>query len=234
MPILRRSSSGFLGPNSASSTGSNKLTATLVIETATAACSVALIQGGAVIASAHEVVGRGHAERLVPMIAELPGQGRAGRILVDVGPGSFTGIRVGLAAAIGLGIGWGAEVTGYSSLALIAAQGFAADASLRDLAVVLEGGHGEVFMQAFTAPLAPDGPFASRTPADALAALSGLAAFGNGIRHLAALDAARDLREMLPRAADAILLPHDFAALPPKPIYGRAPDARTLAERGVA
>ena len=45
---------------------------TLVIDTATAACSVALIEDGAVVASRHEVVGRGHAERLVPMIAELP------------------------------------------------------------------------------------------------------------------------------------------------------------------
>ena len=195
---------------------------------------MALIRDGAVIASAHEVVGRGHAERLVPMIADLPGKGRADRILVDCGPGSFTGIRVGLAAAIGLGIGWGIEVTGYSSLALVAASGFASDASLHDLAVILEGGHGEVFMQAFTAPLAPDGPFASRTPADALAALGGRAAFGNGIRHLAALDPALDLRDTLPRAADSILLPPGFAALAPRPIYGRAPDAKTLAELGRA
>ena len=81
------------------------------------------------IAAAHEVVGRGHAERLVPMIASLPGEGRATRILVDVGPGSFTGVRVGLAAALGLSIGWGAEVGGYSSLALLAASGFAAPIS---------------------------------------------------------------------------------------------------------
>ncbi|HET9510041.1 MAG TPA: tRNA (adenosine(37)-N6)-threonylcarbamoyltransferase complex dimerization subunit type 1 TsaB, partial [Sphingomonas sp.] len=50
---------------------------TLVIDTATAACSVALIDGDRVVAARHEVVGRGHAERLVPMIAELPGGGRA-------------------------------------------------------------------------------------------------------------------------------------------------------------
>ena len=71
----------------------------LVIDTATAACSVALLDGDRVFAERHEVVGRGHAERLVPMIAELPDGGRAEAILVDVGPGSFTGIRVGLAAA---------------------------------------------------------------------------------------------------------------------------------------
>jgi len=208
---------------------------TLVIETATAACSVALIEGSLVLAQGHEVVGRGHAERLVPMIAALPGQGRADAILVDCGPGSFTGIRVGLAAAIGLGIGWGVEVRGYASLALLAAMGFAARPGAPALAVVLEGGHGEVFMQAFTAPpLAENGPFASRAPAAALAILDGLPAIGSGIRHLAALDAAADLTELLPRAADARLLPASFTALPPRPVYGRAPDAKTLAERGLA
>lgn len=187
------------------------------------------------IASGHDVVGRGHAERLVPMIAALPGEGRADRILVDVGPGSFTGVRVGLAAARGLAIGWGAELIGYSSLALVAASGFASDPVLGTLAVVLEGGHGEVFMQQFTAPpLAETGPFASLVPADALAALGTAPAFGNGIRHLATLNAALDLRETLPRAADAVLLPDGLAALPPRPIYGRAPDAKTLAERGLA
>ena len=211
------------------------MTSTLVIETATAACSVALLRGGEAIAAAHEVVGRGHAERLVPMIAGLPGEGRADRILVDVGPGSFTGVRVGLAAALGLAIGWGAEVRGYSSLALIAASGFAAAPRARALAVVLEGGHGEVFMQRFThPPLAEDGAFASLLPAAALEAIGALPAIGSGVRHLAALAPAGDFREALPRAADATLLPPAFTSLPPRPIYGRAPDAKTLAERGLA
>eukprot|EP01035_Chromulina_nebulosa_P007130 gene7130-9613_t len=64
---------------------------TLVIETATAACSVALIADGAIVAARHEVVGRGHAERLLPMIAELPGGGRADHILVDGGPPQRSG-----------------------------------------------------------------------------------------------------------------------------------------------
>jgi tRNA threonylcarbamoyl adenosine modification protein YeaZ len=197
---------------------------TLVIETATAACSVALIEGTVVVASAHEVVGRGHAERLVPMIAALPDGGRADAILVDCGPGSFTGIRVGIAAARGLGLGWGIPVRGFSSLPLVAAAAFAADSALDRLAVVLEGGHGEVFMQPFTRdPLVATADFASLPPSEAMARLDATAV-GNGVRFLA-----QGGREQLPDAADVVLLPPPLIDLPPRPIYGRAPDAKPMA-----
>ena len=110
---------------------------TLAIETATASCSVALFEGDNVVDWRHEVVGRGHAERLLPMIADLQNGGRAEAILVDCGPGSFTGVRVGVAAARALGFGWGAPVLGYHSLALIASI-----AKTSDTAVAIEGGHG--------------------------------------------------------------------------------------------
>lgn len=197
---------------------------TLVIETATAACSVALIEGAVVIASAHEVVGRGHAERLVPMIAALPNGGRAGAILVDCGPGSFTGIRVGIAAARGLGLGWGVPVRGFSSLPLVAAAAFAADRALDRLAVVLEGGHGEVFMQPFVRdPFVATADFASLPPEEAMARLDAIAV-GNGVRFLSTGG-----REALPDAANVALLPPALADLPPRPIYGRAPDAKPMA-----
>jgi tRNA threonylcarbamoyl adenosine modification protein YeaZ len=206
--------------------GDVKITRTLVIDTATAACSVALIEEGRVVASIHEVVGRGHAERLVPMIAELPDGGRAEHILVDVGPGSFTGIRVGIAAARGLAFGWGATLSGYTSTALVAAAGFAADPGRTTLAVVLEGGHGEVFMARYAAsPFAAIDALVSLKPEIALGALNG-GAIGNGVRFLTALDPEIDAVETLPRAADAILLLPAFATLLPRPIYGRAPDAK--------
>ena len=195
---------------------------TLVIDTATAACSVALIEGDVVVGAIHRVVGRGHAERLVPMIAELPGGGRADTVLVDCGPGSFTGVRVGLAAAIGLGIGWGVPVHGYSSTALIAAAAFADRPDWTTLAVVLEGGHGELFMQGFDRLLTPTGALASLTPEAVVAALAGRPAIGSGARFLPDSTAT----DMLPDAARAILLPDHARTLPAKPIYGRAPDAK--------
>ena len=200
---------------------------TLVIETATAACSVALIEHGAVIARAHETVGRGHAEHLIPMIAGLPDGGRAAHILVDCGPGSFTGIRVGVAAARGLALGWGATLGGFSSLAVLAAGAFA-DGVVGDLAVVLEGGHGEVFIQGFTSPLRATQDLASLRPEIALAALGQRIPVGNGVRFLTALDPALTVRECLPDAADAVLLLPAFTTLEPKPIYGRAPDAKPM------
>lgn len=202
----------------------------LVIETATAACSVALVEGHAVIASAHITVGRGHAERLLPMIADLPDGGRCDEILVDCGPGSFTGIRVGVAAARGLGLGWGVPVRGYSSLALIAAAGFAPRPQVNALAVIMEGGHGEVFMQGFTCP-----PFAtaedlvSLHPAAAIEQLSGRHLIGNGIRFLTALAPGLEATEALPNAIDLLHLPDSFTRLPATPIYGRAPDAKPMA-----
>ncbi len=202
---------------------------TLVIDTATAACSVALIEDGAVVASRHEVVGRGHAERLVPMIAELPDGGCAEAILVDVGPGSFTGIRVGIAAARGLGLGWGVPVHGYSSTAIVAAAAFARGLRER-LAVVLEGGHGEVFMQGYRAsPLTPEDTLVSLRPNVAMMALNGRPAVGNGVRWLTAVDERAVMHDVLPNAADAHLLPAELASLPPSPIYGRAPDAKVPA-----
>lgn len=199
---------------------------TLVIDTATAACSVALIEPDGVIAAVHDQVGRGHAERLVAMIAALPGGGRADRIVVDCGPGSFTGIRVGVAAARGLGLGWGIPVTGYSSLPMLAASHVAAHPDCEAVAIVIEGGHGEVFMQGFTAnPLAATAPMQSLKPEAAIAALGGRVAIGSGVRFLTTIDPALPLIEALPVAADARLLPEPFLLLDPRPIYGRAPDA---------
>ena len=94
----------------------------LAIDTATIACSVALFEGDLLIASDYAAIGRGHAEKLIPAIAQLPDRGKADKILVNCGPGSFTGVRIGISAAKALALAWGAEIHGYSCLALVAAQ----------------------------------------------------------------------------------------------------------------
>src|SRR4051794_39655504 len=83
----------------------------LAFDTSSAACTAALFDGECeCIARRDEMIGRGHSERLVPMLAELLDGRKPARILVGTGPGSFTGIRVGVAAAHGLAIGWDAEL----------------------------------------------------------------------------------------------------------------------------
>jgi tRNA threonylcarbamoyladenosine biosynthesis protein TsaB len=199
----------------------------LAIETATEACSVALFDDGKLISHAHELVGRGHAERLIPMVAELPGRGRADEVLVDCGPGSFTGVRVGLAAARAFGFAWGAKVSGYSSLALIAASAFMRSDRLETLAVVIVGGHGEYFVQRFEKQrVRPITPLASLKPEDAVLASGAETLIGSGAAAMRALGATGDVIELHPDARDTVLLPVELSTLPPVPIYGRAPDAR--------
>ena len=199
----------------------------LAIETATETCSVALFEDGRLLGHIHERVGRGHAERLIPMIAELPGRGRAEALLVDCGPGSFTGVRVGLAAARALGFAWTAPVSGYSSLALIAAAGFAAEPALDSLAVALIGGHGEYFVQRFARQgVRPIAPLRSLRPEDAALVCAGDVIAGSGAEAMLAAGASGGLLAIDLDARTTRLLPTELASLPPSPIYGRAPDAR--------
>ncbi|HEX5517260.1 MAG TPA: tRNA (adenosine(37)-N6)-threonylcarbamoyltransferase complex dimerization subunit type 1 TsaB [Pseudolabrys sp.] len=195
----------------------------LAISTATAACSVALLKCGTVVAERHELVGRGHAEHLIPMIEALPNRGKAELIWVDCGPGSFTGTRVGLAAARALGLAWGAEVRGFSSLALIAAPAQAVDR----IGIALIGGHGELFVQDFaTAPLAALSPIESLTPEAAAERIRSQRVLGSGAEALVSARGFGMAEAALPRAADVLVLPESLRDLPPRAIYVRAPDAR--------
>jgi tRNA threonylcarbamoyl adenosine modification protein YeaZ len=196
----------------------------LAFDTSTAACTAALFDGsGDCIARADEQIGRGHAERLVPMIDELL-QGRsADRIVVGVGPGSFTGIRVAIAAAHGLAIGWGAELRGMSSLALLAAS--ANDEG--DVGTAVLGGHGELFVQQFDADsLQPTTELRNLRPADAAREITADLVIGSGAAQLVDSRGSGEAREAWPSAANALRLPEDLRSLPPRPVYARAPDAR--------
>jgi tRNA threonylcarbamoyl adenosine modification protein YeaZ len=196
----------------------------LVIDTATPACSIALIENGEILAERHEILGRGHAERLLPMIETLLAGRRPDAILVDCGPGSFTGVRVGVAAAHGLAIGWQVPLAGFSSMAAIAA-GAGGD----EIAVALQGGHGQLFVQSFrNDPLAPLDSLRSLSPAEAAAAIMAPLVLGSGAEALVSARGHGRAVDALPRAADASSLPEALRSLPPRPIYGRAPDARPM------
>ena len=196
----------------------------LAFDTSSAACTAALFDdAGVCVASADEAIGRGHAERLVPMIAEVLGGQRADRILVGVGPGSFTGIRVAIAAAHGLTIGWGAELAGMSSLALLVAGADSGD----EVAAAVAGGHGELFFQTFDgATLAPRGEVRNATPADAALLVRAQLVVGSGAEQLVAARGWGEARALSPSAANALRLPHGIRTLPAKPVYSRPPDAR--------
>ncbi len=194
---------------------------TLVIDTATKACSVALYDGDAVIASCHEVIGRGHAERLLPLIAALPNRGRADQIMVDVGPGSFTGIRVGVAAARALGFAWAVPVSGYGCLTLVAAIAREQNGDPAPVDVVMTGGHGEFFFEAFNGNGASLARAVSLTPEQVIATTTAPTLAGDidlNITDRLHLD-------ILPNASKWHLIA-EIAALPASPIYGRPPDAK--------
>lgn len=196
----------------------------LAFDTSSTVCTAALFdEKGACVAWADEDIGRGHAERLVPMIAELMQGRRADRILVGVGPGSFTGIRVGIAAAYGLSIGWGAEISGMSSLGLIAAG----CGSTAQVGAAVRGGHGELFVQQFEGSgLEPVAPVANAAPSAAAALITAELVVGSGARQLVEARGWGEAREAGASAANALRLPEVLRTLAPKPVYARAPDAR--------
>lgn len=199
------------------------MTLTLVIDTALAAQSLALLDGARVVAARHSVIGRGHAEALMPALAALLDEGGAtpARILVDVGPGSFTGLRIGIAAARALGLAWGVPVVGYPSLALAAAPVFAAHPDTR-LAVVAEAGRGLLYAQLLDRDLVAEAePLVLDAVGVAAWLPGGLALAGPGA---ARVPGARVLADAWPDARDAALL-REAATLPPVPRYLSAPDA---------
>lgn len=208
-----------------------------MIETATSVCSVALIEDGVVIAATHENVGRGHAERLLPMIAALPGGGRASAILVDCGPGSFSGIRVGVAAARALGFGWAVPVSGYSSLGLLAAGYFGTDKAGQlvgepmapaHVTVAIAAGHGQFFVQTFRdKPVEALDALASLAPDEAIRIAAGVVV-GSAAGEIVAGRGTGAAIERDPDARDAIFLSPSLATLPAVPIYGRGADAKPM------
>ncbi len=210
----------------------------LAFDTCLDACSAALWEDGRILATASEPMTRGHQERLAPLIADVMARARADfsaldRIAVTVGPGSFTGLRIGLAFAKGLGLALDKPCVGVGVLAALAGArgGFTA--------VCLDARHERIYLQIFVdgrAAMAPD-----ILPRELAAAR--LAELWNGGPAVLIGPGARALTGVLPNAivdAGALPDPAIIAAraaetrapfAPLRPIYLRAPDAKLPSPR---
>jgi tRNA threonylcarbamoyladenosine biosynthesis protein TsaB len=213
----------------------------LAIDTALEACSAAMLDtGGRIAASETVVMTRGHAEALMPLIARV--MIRAGtefgdldRIAVTTGPGSFTGLRVGISAARGIALAAGKSAIGLSTLAGFAAPLIADDDSTQVVAAI-DARHDHIYLQVFgvngrtlVGPRTATVRDAARAAMTAPARIIG--------------SAAKKLAAAWPKGAEPPLLVEQrgapdidwIASLgaaaaeahgPPKPLYLRAPDAQ--------
>ncbi|MDO8606969.1 MAG: tRNA (adenosine(37)-N6)-threonylcarbamoyltransferase complex dimerization subunit type 1 TsaB [Phaeospirillum sp.] len=208
----------------------------LAIDTSTSACSAALWRDGVVLSRRLRDMARGQSEALIPMVAEVmaeAGLDFAGLDLlaVTVGPGAFTGLRIGLAAARGFALASGLPLAGVSTPLAVAAMVPPAERAGRTVLVAIDSRRDEAWLQAFDADLRPLGDVAALLPEQAAALVAGPVVLAG--------DAAPRLLGLLTEAVlassagwpDAAMVAEVAAAqwsaglsLPPEPLYLRPPD----------
>ena len=204
----------------------------LVIDTALNACTAAVFDGDRPLGVRVEPMAKGHQERIGGLVrdavadaSKMGGGGFNGieRIGVTVGPGSFTGLRVGLAFAQGLGAALGVPVVGISTLAALARS---ADGGTGATAAVIDARRGQVYLQTFADGVPTMLPTALGLDA-ARETLSGEARLwaGNGAALVTDGLATEPLTIPTPAALAALTIAADPATSPPMPLYLRAPDA---------
>lgn len=204
----------------------------LGLDTCLNACSAAVLDGGRVLASRSEPMARGHQERLAPLAAEA--MSLAGvdfpaldRIGVTVGPGSFTGLRVGLAFAKGLASALSIPAIGVGTLEALA-EGERSGVVF----AALDARRGQIYLQAFAdgaALMAPD-----ILPVEVAAARIAELACGRAITLIGSgapllAGAAPGARVLDGEDADPVAVARLAAVAPvapARPLYLRAPDAK--------
>jgi tRNA threonylcarbamoyl adenosine modification protein YeaZ len=214
----------------------------LAIDTALAACSAAVLDTvfGGVIAGESVPMVRGHAEALMPIVEQVMQRAELtftdiDRVAVTTGPGSFTGLRVGISAARGIALAANLPAFGVSTLSAYAAPHLAED-QINSVIAVIDARHDHVYLQVFgpggrivVAPrLAPIGE-AVRAASEAPSRIVGSAALAvadrlpEGTRAPLRVDA-REAPDIGWVARMGAVLPEGQS--PPKPQYLRAPDAQ--------
>lgn len=206
----------------------------LAIDTALGLCSVVVFDDQGVIASRQEPMTKGHSERLAGLVRDVvaeagQGFGALSRIGVVVGPGSFTGLRVGLAFALGLGAALDRPVIGLSALDALAAA--APESARDDRVAVIDARRGQVYARFWSGGTAtgPAEALSVETAQDRVRALAGarwLIGSGAGLIQ----DGRADTGVMALAGPSAEALAHltrqaDPALCPARPLYLRAPDA---------
>jgi tRNA threonylcarbamoyladenosine biosynthesis protein TsaB len=214
----------------------------LAIDCALEACAAAVLDSdpGTIIASETRLMVRGHAEALMPLIARVMDEAEVefkelGRIAVTVGPGSFTGLRVGISAARGIALTAGKPAVGLTTLAGLAAPHIADD-DTTPVVVAIDARHDHVYMQVFgpggrtllaprIAPLREAVRAAAGAGTRIVGSAAGLVARswpkGEALPALIDQRAAPDITWIARLGAAAL-----DAEAPPKPLYLRAPDAQ--------
>jgi tRNA threonylcarbamoyladenosine biosynthesis protein TsaB len=224
----------------------------LGFDTSAAACSAALWRDGAVAAREHLAMARGHAEALIPMIERVmrgTGYGALDAVAVTVGPGAFTGLRIGLAAARGIALAAAIPPIGVSAFAAVAAAIPEGARAGRVIAVAIDTKRGDVYLQCFDSARTPLGPgrVAGRGEIAALLPPGPLYVAGDGAPLVQAAlgevtqDIAWAKNFAPPDAAAVAALGAEMLAAarragaplpPPEPLYLRAPEATPLALQG--
>ena len=217
----------------------------LALDTALEACSVAVLAGDEVRSAMSEPMARGHQERLAPMVAQAMAEAALPfsaleRVAVTVGPGSFTGLRVGLAFAKAMSLALDIACTGVGTLEALAASG--PETGQAPLAIAaLDARRGHVYLQAFAhgAPLFDACNVSIEEARARLAALGADASTpmaGSGAALLLdhAAEAHRPFVEIDVTALARLAARRPAPERRPKPLYLRAPDAKTIAERACA
>lgn len=206
----------------------------LVIDTALGACTVGVFDEARPLAVHSEIMSKGHAEKIGGLVRDVVAEAGAAlggfealdRIGVTVGPGSFTGLRVGLAFAQGLGAALNIPVVGVSTLAALARSG---DAGRGRTAAVIDARRGQVYLQTFKDGVPESEPEALGLEAATvqLAATKDLAwtLVGSGASLVAEDAAVSPVVNPAPEALAALALAADPSEAAPAPLYLRAPDA---------